>query len=280
MKLSKRLLAKPFYNWLYRMRGWDEVATNNYGFSPVSSLVEGEAGAEQYQIQMYQSLIEFGGLEKWHEYSLLEIGCGRGGGLRHVVKLFRPKEITGFDASKAATEFCKQAQIRFPYPISYHCGDAHSLPFESKRFDVVINVEASHLYADLGRFFKEVARVLKPEGVCLLADYRKTNKRSRAMETFYKQATEAGFIVQAERDITSNVTEACRLDGDRRAELIRIAPRLVQPYLRDYCAIPGTRKYDKFLRNRRYYFFIILGKSAQSLPDGRHGLANISPVGI
>ena len=183
MKRSKLFLAKPFYNWIYSLRGWDEVTTNNYGFAPVSSLVEGEAGAERYQIQMYQSLVEFGGLEKWHEYSLLEIGCGRGGGLRHVVKRFRPKEIIGFDSSKAAVEFCKQAQAQFPYHISYSCGDAHTLPFESKKFDVVINVEASHLYSDLGKFFGEVARVLKNEGFCLLADYRKTNKHARAMET-------------------------------------------------------------------------------------------------
>lgn len=264
MKRSKLFLAKPFYNWLYSLRGWDEVTTNNYGFAPVSSLVAREADAERYQIQMYQSLIEFGGLADWNKYSLLEIGCGRGGGLRYVVKTFRPKEIIGFDSSKAALKFCEQAQTRFPYHISYLHGDAHSLPFESKKFDVLINVEASHIYSDLGIFFGEVARVLKDEGVCLLADYRKTNKHVRAMETLYEQAARATLVVQAERDITVNVTEACRLDADRRAGLIRNAPRLVQPYLRNYCALPGTRKFDKFHRKRRYYFFIKLGKRIQS----------------
>jgi SAM-dependent methyltransferase len=268
MKRWKLFLAKPFYNWLYSLRGWDEVATNNYGFAPLSSLVEREAYSEPYQIQMYQSLIEFGGLADWNKYSLLEIGCGRGGGLRYVVKAFRPKEIIGFDSAKAALTFCKESQTRFPYHISYLHGDAHNLPFESKKFDVVINVEASHIYSDLGKFFSEVARVLKDEGVCLLADYRKTNKHVRAIETLYKQAARATLVVQAERDITANITEACRLGADRRAGLIRNAPRLVQPYLRHYCALPGTRKFDKFHRKRRYYFFIKLGKRVQSCHEG------------
>lgn len=125
MMRSKLFLAKLFYNWLYSLRGWDEVATNNYGLAPVSPFVEREAGAERYQIQMYQSLVEFGGLEEWDKYSILEIGCGRGGGLRHVVKWLRPKEIIGLDSSKAAIAFCNKTQVRFPYPISYLRGDAH-----------------------------------------------------------------------------------------------------------------------------------------------------------
>lgn len=266
MMRSKLFLAKLFYNWLYSLRGWDEVATNNYGLAPVSPFVEREAGAERYQTQMYQSLVEFGGLEKWDKYSILEIGCGRGGGLRHIVKWFRPKEIIGLDSSKAAIAFCNKTQVRFPYPISYLRGDAHRLPFESKQFHVVINVEASHLYADQGRFFSEVARILKDDGFCLLADYRKTNKNARGMETLFEQATQAGLVKLAERDITANVTEACQFDAERRAGLIRIAPRLVQPYLRNYCAMPRTRKFDKFQRKRRYYFFLKLGKLPQSLP--------------
>ena len=55
-------------------------------------------------------------------------------------------------------------------------GSALDLPFPDASFDVVLNVEASNDYGDRRRFFREVARVLKPDGIFLYAD----SFRSRA----------------------------------------------------------------------------------------------------
>ena len=51
-------------------------------------------------------------------------------------------------------------------------GNAESLPFADESFDAVINVEASHGYPDFPRFLAEVARVLRPGGHFLYADFR------------------------------------------------------------------------------------------------------------
>ena len=51
-------------------------------------------------------------------------------------------------------------------------GDAQNLPFPDESFDAVINVEASHIYPNFERFLGEVARVLRPGGHFLYADFR------------------------------------------------------------------------------------------------------------
>jgi SAM-dependent methyltransferase len=46
--------------------------------------------------------------------------------------------------------------------ISY--GDVHDIQYASNSFNLVLNVESSHYYADLKKFIQEVERVLKPGG--------------------------------------------------------------------------------------------------------------------
>ena len=46
--------------------------------------------------------------------------------------------------------------------ISY--GDVHDIQYASNSFNLVLNVESSHYYADLKKFIQELERVLKPGG--------------------------------------------------------------------------------------------------------------------
>ena len=40
----------------------------------------------------------------------------------------------------------------------------------------MLNVESCHAYGDVGKFISEVKRVLKPEGVLALVDFRDAEK--------------------------------------------------------------------------------------------------------
>ena len=68
-------------------------------------------------------------------------------------------------------------------------GSALDLPFPDATFDVVLNVEASNDYGDRPRFFREAARVLKPDGLLLYADTMKQGRRA-GME---QELASAGF---------------------------------------------------------------------------------------
>ena len=135
------------------------------------------------------------------------------------------------------------------------------MPFADDSFDVVLNVEASNDYGDRARFFREVARVLKPGGTFLYTD---TFRPGRADE-MKREIAAAGFHADFE-DITANVAEACRLDSPRRRKVIRNhAPLLGRLFFRrqleNYAAIEGSKKYRAFAEGRREYLMTAARKA-------------------
>jgi ubiquinone/menaquinone biosynthesis C-methylase UbiE len=102
-------------------------------------------------------------MKDYGDRSVLEVGCGMGEGLNFLSRIVEPRSMTGLDLSAAAIERAK-AKLERGTKLRYVHGDAEKLPFEDESFDVVINVESSHNYPDLGRFIDEVTRVLKPGG--------------------------------------------------------------------------------------------------------------------
>jgi len=239
------------YDLLYSLR-WGEATTNNYGFAPA------EAGdPECFQLQLYGELLNLlgapvpgAGIER-----VLEISCGRGGGLRHAaLRLPGAKQVIGFDFSMHAVRFCRAHYAALPN-VGFVRGHALQLPFADGAFDLVINVEASHAYGDEVAFLGEVRRVLRPGGRLLFGDHRTRRKISR-LEQRLRAAGLAGSL----RDITPNVVRACELDSARRRALIRSGlPWWCRPLgvrrLEQYAGLPGTAAFER-LRNRDRIYFI------------------------
>ena len=228
---------------------WGDTTTNNYGYAPA----DGDH-PQRFQHQMYLQLLQR--LREARDIKpglkLLEVSCGRGGGLNALLSETTEIDATGLDVAHSAVEFCRKTygesdRLRFVQ------GSALELPFPDASFDAVLNVEASNDYPDRALFFREVARVLKPDGILLYADTMKQGRR-QGME---HELASAGF--QAEfRDITSNVAEACRLDSPRRREVIRkhapvLGRLLLKRQLHNYAAVEGSSKFDAFVQGRRTY---------------------------
>ena len=229
---------------------WGETTTNNYGFAPA----EGQH-PQRFQHQMYRELLKLLKDKRPLEptITLLEVSCGRGGGLNAFVTAAAGVfDATGLDVAASAIAFCRTTygesdRLRFVE------GSALDLPFPDASFDVVLNVEASNDYGDRPRFFAEVARVLKPGGVFLYTDSFRTTDAGQMKQELAAAGFEAEF-----NDITANVAEACRLDSPRRRELIaRQAPLvgklMFRRQLENYAAVEGSGKYRQFAERRRAY---------------------------
>nr|MBA2467513.1 class I SAM-dependent methyltransferase [Sphingomonas sp.] len=192
---------------------------------------------------------------------LLEVSCGRGGGLNAFVDaapgVFK---ATGLDVAASAIAFCRSTYGESD-ALHFVEGSALDLPFADASFDVLLNVEASNDYGDRPRFFSEVARVLRPDGIFLYTD---SFRVAHAAE-MQAQLAAAGFAAGFD-DITGNVAEACRLDSPRRRELVRrqapLAARLaLKRQLANYAGIEGSSKYRQFAERRRAYLMTAATKA-------------------
>ncbi len=107
----------------------------------------------------------------------LDLSCGPGTFLRHLVGASGPREVFGLDLSRAMLE---RARAAAPEATLVR-GDAADLPFEDGGFGVVVNLAALDLYPDPLQVVREAARVLAPGGrwVCSTFVRRSGSRTSR-----------------------------------------------------------------------------------------------------
>jgi ubiquinone/menaquinone biosynthesis C-methylase UbiE len=94
---------------------------------------------------------------------VLDNGCGTGYGTAHLAEV--AKSVVGVDISKEALRWAKK---RYPH-VKYLRMDVHSLEFPDNSFDFVISTENFEHLPDQKRHASELARVIRPDGLILLA---------------------------------------------------------------------------------------------------------------
>jgi SAM-dependent methyltransferase len=128
-----------------------------------------------------------------------------------------------------------------------------SLPFDKEGFDIVFNVESSHIYSDQAQFLREVTRILKPDGKFLIADYRPLGE---GMRRFLHDVEAAGLELVSERNISKEVLAACKADTARRETLIAEAPGFSRNYLKEFAMTDKSKEFVHF--EERYYYFLMV----------------------
>ena len=105
---------------------------------------------------------------------VLDIGCGTGS-LTIAVKaaLGTSGTVHGIDASSEMIELAQRKAKKAGRELDFRVGLAEKLPFADRTFDLVMcQLAIHHLPGDLKlRAFKEMYRVLKPNGRCVIIDF-------------------------------------------------------------------------------------------------------------
>jgi SAM-dependent methyltransferase len=235
----RRAIWKLWYPFLTRRLRHDEVLFLNYAFEedpPRALALDPADEPNRACIQLYHHVATQAGDLRGQD--VLEVSCGHGGGASWLARTLRPARYTGLDLNPTGIAFCRQ---RHAVPgLAFVRGDAQALPFADASFDAVVNVEASHCYPDFPRFLAEVARVLRPGGVFLYADFR----YAQGVAEWERDLAAAPLTRRAMRAINAEVLRGMTRNSERSLALIvRHLPAWMHGLGRDFAGIRGSRVY-------------------------------------
>ncbi len=111
--------------------------------------------------------------------NVLDVGCGIGGSSRILSKAYG-FNVTGVTISPKQV---KRAKELTPPDLNakFMVGDAMNLPFSDASFDVVWCIEAGPHMSNKRKFAQELLRVLKPNGILVVADWNQRDDREQPL---------------------------------------------------------------------------------------------------
>jgi SAM-dependent methyltransferase len=254
-------LSRYVYDGAYGLPQWQEISTFNYGYAPCDDSVAEVWPNEPHQIQLYAELAKAvqAASHAREPARLLEVCCGRSGGLAYLHATLSPRATIGIDRSLTALRHRRNGNAA----IAHLQGNALHLPLPEGSIDLALNVEA---LADLPKlpFLTEISRVLAPNGIFAVTDTMPHGPEACRLRLI-DLARKSGLEVVSFRDITTNVCEACRVDDQRRSELVSRLPRYLRPIAREWVSLPGSTRFGQFERKERCYFIAVMVKNVTRL---------------
>lgn len=101
---------------------------------------------------------------------VLELGCGAGYAMKHILEQNAVELVVGLDISptviKSARKRNKKA-IEVDRAILIH-GNVQSLPFPERSFDKIFSIHTVYFWEDIYETLSEINRVLKPGGTFII----------------------------------------------------------------------------------------------------------------
>ncbi len=124
--------------------------------------------------------------------SILDVGCGGGGGLRVAHQLWPGASLTGLDISQDALAFCRREHKDLVEKgLELVEGSATDLPFDDMSFDLVMSFESFFFWDDIGSGIGEMARVTRQGGSVLICseayphpDFKERNEENARLHGF------------------------------------------------------------------------------------------------
>ena len=125
-----------------------------------------------------------------------EIGCGRGDFSITLARL--GAEVTGLDLSSSAVAVARERAEESATRATFVVGDAEDTGLPSESFDLVVSCECLEHVPDPARMARELFRICKPGGRCLLTTPSYLNARVLAwiVSWLRREAYNSGAGVQ------------------------------------------------------------------------------------
>ncbi len=265
--LFRRKLVKIWYNYVSKRDGGTDIIFMNLGFHDADDVpleLEQVDETDRNCISLYHHVVENVNLKG---LDVLEVGCGRGGGASYLRRYFAPRSVMAVDIAQSAVRFCRR---RHPIDgLVFRRGDAERLQFEDNSFDVVVNVESSHSYGYIDRFFSEVHRVLRPGGYFLYADFRPENE----VGDWHTIIDETPFVRKRSLLINSQIVAGMLLDEEKKQQMVKdFFPAWIQGAVAQFAGLRGTKVHHRLADGAYEYWSFTAQKVPTSQNDARKGI--------
>ena len=149
-----------------------DAALRRLGVHPGQPTVEDLKPVDEFHtggLEATEALIEQ--LDLSHADRVLDIGCGIGGTVRHIVSRCGC-EVTGVDLTVEYIETARilTQRVGLADRAVFEHADATALDFDDDRFDVAVMFHVGMNIPDKAQLFAEIGRVLRPGGRFALFD--------------------------------------------------------------------------------------------------------------
>lgn len=121
---------------------------------------------------------------------ILDVGCGTGFLLYHLLERYPDIQLSGVDPVKAMLDVARK---RLPVRVDIREGWAGQLPFADHSFNVVLSNSVFHYIRDIQTALREVRRVLRPGGQLVITDWCYNYFTTRLTDLFLRCFNQAHF---------------------------------------------------------------------------------------
>ncbi|GGE76589.1 class I SAM-dependent methyltransferase [Stappia taiwanensis] len=262
-KAWQHRFQEAIYVLLYRVSPARKQNFFNSGYAP--ALAELEAmppfdreplQATLYDVVLRQLVDDIPGARG----TILDIGCGLGGGIRLASVRYPESKVTGVDINATAVKVCRK-RMKDLSNVTVTLGNGRALPLPDAAFDFIFSVGAAS-YISLPEFLQEASRVLKPGGTLSFSVGYTDAQFEQHRQMVENQARKAGLTLRRAVDITENVFAAIAEDTPRRQALIDRVPWPFRGYALNWADMPGTPRYQEYADGRRLDYAVVCTKDA------------------
>jgi ubiquinone/menaquinone biosynthesis C-methylase UbiE len=106
-----------------------------------------------------------------HPTDVLDVGCGTAALLERALAVWPASHFVGIDPAPSMIAEARRKHAGDPR-LRFELGDAADLPLEAASVDVTFSTLSFHHWSQQTRGLREIARVLRPSGLFVLADIR------------------------------------------------------------------------------------------------------------
>ncbi len=111
--------------------------------------------------------------------NLMDLGCGSGNLIIQIAKAFPNLDLIAIDVSNEIISLAEKRakEHSFDSKITFKLGNVEDIPFPDNSMDFIVSTFSLHHWSEPINVFKEIYRVLKENGTCLIFDFRRNSRK-------------------------------------------------------------------------------------------------------